>query len=68
MCGISLFVAFPTSPVKGGLLMCAGISCGLYNDSGTGNLKPMGIYTYYPLYDYSYTNLQAVMSVVYSRT
>nr|DAO37916.1 MAG TPA: hypothetical protein [Caudoviricetes sp.] len=47
--------------------MYSGINCGLYNDSGTGNLKPSGIYTYYPLYDSSYTNLQAVMSVVYSR-
>ena len=68
LCGISLFVAFPTSPVKSGLLMYAGVTCGLYNDSGTGDLKPMGLYTYYPLYDYSYTNLQALMSVVYNRT
>lgn len=48
--------------------MHAGITCGLYNDSGTGDLKPMGTYTYYPLYDYSYTNLQALMSVIYNRT
>ena len=48
--------------------MYAGIACGLYNDSGTGDLKTMGIYTYYPLYDSSYTNLQAVMPVVYNRT
>lgn len=68
MCGISLFVAFPTSPVKGGLLMYAGISCRLYNKSGTGDLKPTALYTYYPLYDYSYTNLQALMCVVYNRT
>lgn len=68
LCGISLFVAFPTSPVKSGLLVYAGVACGLYNDSGTGDLKPMGVYTYYPLYDYNYTNLQALMSVVYNRT
>lgn len=68
LCGISLFVSFPTSPVKGGLLMCPGITCGLYNNSGTGNLKPMGTYTYYPLYDYSYTNLQALMCVIYNQT
>lgn len=68
LCGISLFVAFPNSPIKGGLLMCAGVSCGLYNDSGTGDLKTIGLYTYYPLYDSRYTNLQAVMSVVYNRT
>lgn len=61
-------MAFPNSPIKGGLLMYSGITCGLYNDSGTGDLKPMGLYTYYPLYDYSYTNLQALMSVVYNRT
>lgn len=67
LCGISLFVSFPTSPIKGGLLMYAGITCELYNYSGTGNLKPFGMYTYYPLYDYSYTNLQAVMSVTYVR-
>ena len=67
LCGISLYVAFPTSPVKGGLLMYSGVTCGLYNDSGTGNLKPVGI-TYYPLYDYSYTNLQDFMIVLYNRT
>ena len=60
-------MAFPSSPIKSGLLMYSGISCGLYNDSGTGNLTPSGIYTHYPLYDYSYTNLQAIMSVVYKR-
>ena len=48
--------------------MYAGVGCGLYNDSGTGNLKAMGLYTYYPLYDSTYTNLQAIMSVVYNRT
>lgn len=48
--------------------MYAGIACGLYNDSGTGDLKTMGLYTYYPLYDSSYTNLQAVMPVAYNRT
>ena len=67
LCGISLFVAFPNSPIKGGLLMYAGVACGLYNDSGTGNLKTMGLYTHYPLYDSSYTNLQAIMTVVYNR-
>lgn len=47
--------------------MYSGINCGLYNDSGTGNLTPFGIYTHYPLYDSSYTNLQAIMSVIYKR-
>ena len=47
--------------------MYSGVSCALYNDSGTGNLKPMGLYTYYPLYDSSYTNLQAIMTVIYNR-
>ena len=47
--------------------MYAGVTCSLYNDSGTGNLKPMGIYTHYPLYDSSYTNLQAIMTIVYNR-
>ena len=47
--------------------MYAGISCGLYNDSGTGNLTPMAQYTNYPLYDYSYTNLQTIMTVMYNR-
>lgn len=68
LCGISLSVAFPSSPIKGGLLMYSGIACGLYNDSGTGDLKMMGPFTYYPLYDSSYTNLQDVMSVIYNRT
>ena len=67
MCGISLFVAFPSSPIKNGLLMYAGVNCSLYNNSGTGNLEPMGIYTHYPLYDSSYTNLQAIMTIVYKR-
>lgn len=67
LCGIDLFVAFPSSPIKSGLLMYAGISCGLYNDSGTGNLTPMAQYTNYPLYDYSYTNLQTIMTVMYNR-
>lgn len=67
LCGISLFVAFPQSPIKGGILMYSGVSCALYNDSGTGNLKTMGLYTHYPLYDSSYTNLQAIMTVIYNR-
>lgn len=67
LCGIVLFVAFPSSPIKSGILMYPGINCWLYNDSGTGNLTPSGIYTNYPLYDYSYTNLQAIMSVTYKR-
>lgn len=48
--------------------MYSGVCCGLYNDSGTGDLKTMGLYTHYPLYDSSYTNLQAIMSVIYNRT
>lgn len=63
LCGIALFVAFPSSPIKSGMLMYHGTNCWLYNNSGTGNLIPSGI-THYPLYD---SSLQAIMSVVYRR-
>ena len=67
LCGIALFVSFPSSPIKNGIIMDAGINCWLRNDSGTGNLKPSALYTHYPVYDSRYTNLLAIMSVSYSR-
>lgn len=67
LCAINLFVSFPSSPIKSGILMYSGVGCALYNNSGTGKLEPMGLYTHYPLYDSSYTNLQGIMSVIYSR-
>lgn len=66
ICGISVFVSFPSSPIKSGILMTSGVVCGLYNKYSTGELQPIGTYTYYPLYNSSFTSITNVMSIIYA--
>lgn len=66
ICAISVFVSFPQSPVKSGILMPAGVFCGLYNQYNSGALRAMSTFTYYPLYDSSFSSIINAMSVMYS--
>ena len=66
LCRISIFLSFPQSPLKTGLLNSAGVTQWLYNKYNTGNLEAGGPFCYYPLYDSSYSNIINAMNIVYT--
>ncbi len=66
ICRISIFLSFPQSPIKTGLLMSSGVTQWLYNKYNTGSLQAGGAYCYYPLYDSSYSNIINVMNIIYT--